>query len=196
MKELCAGSAILSAEAQKRGFQVFPMDHSKNRFRPAAAIFQVDLSSQQARELLPQMFHDLKKAGAPQPRPLRDTNNLFGFAYLTETERARVEAANSVYETGELTIFLCFHLNAILSVENPERSWLWAILSALVKRRSHEQYSQWYFDLEDVSFDGCMHGGDFPKTTRLKATPSVFSALGVRCDNTHTHASWGVTSHS
>ena len=180
MMELCAGSAILSAEAQKHGFQVFPMDHSKNRFHPAAAIFQVDLSAQQARELLPQMFHhiqprwchlglpcgtasrarerpiseDLKRAGAPQPRPLRDTNNLFGFAHLTGSEKARVDAANSVYETGELAIFMCFTVRAILSIENPERSWLWAILSALVKKRNDEQYNKWYFSLEDVTFDG------------------------------------------
>ena len=184
MMELCAGSAILSAEAQKRGFQVFPMDHSKNRFRPAAAIFQVDLSSQQARELLPQMFHHVRPRWCHLGLPCGTASRA--------RERPISGDLKKVYETGELTVFLCFQLNAILSVENPERSWLWAILSALVKRRSHEQYSQWYFDLEDVSFDGCMHGGDFPKTTRLKATPSVFSALGVRCDNTHTHASWGV----
>ena len=218
MVELCAGSAILSAEAQKRGFQVFPMDHSKNRFRPAAAIFQVDLSSQHARELLPQMFHHIKprwchlglpcgtasrarerpigeamrKAGAPQPRPLRDTKNLFGFSHLTTCEKARVDAANAVYQTGELSIFMCFRLGAIVSIENPERSWLWAILSTLVKSRGDDKYNKWYFDLEDVSFDGCMHGGDFPKTTRLKATAPVFSALSVRCDNSHSHAAWGV----
>ena len=45
MVEVCAGSAILSAEAQKAGFQIFPLDHSNNRFKPFAAIFQVDLSS-------------------------------------------------------------------------------------------------------------------------------------------------------
>ena len=32
----------------------------------------------------------------------------------------------------------------------------------------------------------------FPKATKLKAAPKVFDLLGIRCDNAHSHASWGV----
>eukprot|EP00435_Cladocopium_sp_Y103_P027261 s2653_g6.t1 len=37
-----------------------------------------------------------------------------------------------------------------------------------------------------------MHGGQFPKATKLKASPQVFDVLGFRCDGSHPHASWGV----
>ena len=60
MVEICAGSAVLSAEAQRRGFQVFPIDHLHNRFRAAAAILVVDLSSPDSRQLLPQLFEAVK----------------------------------------------------------------------------------------------------------------------------------------
>ena len=60
MVEVCAGSAILSAEAQKAGFQIFPPDHSYNRFKPFAAIFQVDLSSPHSLELLVQFFREVQ----------------------------------------------------------------------------------------------------------------------------------------
>ena len=37
-----------------------------------------------------------------------------------------------------------------------------------------------------------MHGGNYPKATKLKATPKVFDILGLRCDNSHAHSAWGV----
>ena len=37
-----------------------------------------------------------------------------------------------------------------------------------------------------------MHGARYPKATRLKSTPGLFEQLAVRCDGSHTHASWGV----
>ena len=85
----------------------------------------------------------------------------------------------------------CFLLNIFLSVENPERSWLWALLAALFKQRDDLAYQQWYFSLSDITFDACMHGGGFPKATKLKAS-KIFDVLGIRCDNSHSHASWGV----
>ena len=209
---------MLSAEAQKVGFQVFPIDHAHNRFRPLASIFQIDISSPNARELLPQMFQhvkprwchmglpcgtasrarerpikeSLRRAGAPQPRPLRSAEHLLGLPGLTPFENAKVCAANEVYRVAESLIFQIFLLGAILTLENPERSWLWAILALLVKQRNNEKYTQWYFDLENVSFDNCMHGGAYPKATRLRANPGVFQELAVKCDNSHTHAMWGI----
>ena len=49
-----------------------------------------------------------------------------------------------------------------------------------------------FFNLEDVDFDMCMHGGERAKATRLKATPGVFSSLRQTCDNSHTHRPWNV----
>ena len=58
--ELCAGSAVLSSEAAKRGFQTFAVDHELNRFSPKAKIFQLDLSKTESEQLLSDMYHTMK----------------------------------------------------------------------------------------------------------------------------------------
>jgi len=205
MVEICAGSAVLSAEAQKRGFQIFPIDHAHNRFRAAAAILVIDLAHPDSRQLLPILFNTvrpawchmglpcgtcsrarerpvsqaLREAGAPNPRPLRGPDHLFGFPHLTDAEAQRVDAANQVYMTAEVLFYHCFLLDIFLSVENPERSWLWALLAALVKQRSDLAYQNWYFALSDITFDACMHGGAFPKATKLHHEFLIFWVLDV-----------------
>ena len=64
--------------------------------------------------------------------------------------------------TAEVLMYHCFLLQIFISLENPERSWLWAILAILVTRRPDTAYHQWFFGLVDVSFDACMHGGNKP----------------------------------
>eukprot|EP00435_Cladocopium_sp_Y103_P006911 s6056_g2.t1 len=135
----------------------------------------------------------LRIDGAPQPRPLRDQNHLLGLPDLTPSEQYRVTAANKVYATAEHVLFLIFTLGLWVTLENPERSWLWAILAILVKQRSNSEYTAWYFDLTDTTFDACQHGSDFAKTTRLKGAPTIFDHLGVRCDGSHSHANWKVS---
>ena len=135
---------------------------------------------------------ELRAAGAPNPRPLRTPDRLFGVEGLTKYEEARVQAANAVYATAEFLMYHCFLLQIFISLENPERSWLWAILTVLVKQRPDEAYQRWFFGLIDVSFDACMHGARYPKATRLKSSPNLFESLAVKCDGSHTHASWGV----
>ena len=218
MVEICAGSAVLSARAQRCGFQVFPIDHSHNRFRAAASILVIDLAQPESRQLLPMLFvsvrpswchmglpcgtcsrarerpvsQELRNAGAPNPRPLRGPNDLFGLPNLSQSESRRVAAANEVYITAEILIYYCFLGGILLTVENPERSWIWALMAALVKRRQNSDYHKWYFSLSDITFDACMHGGHYPKATKLKATPKVFDILGLRCNNSHAHSAWGV----
>ena len=46
--------------------------------------------------------------------------------------------------------------------------------------------------MDDVTFDACMHGGSFPKPTRLKSSKGVFKHLEARCSGDHTHARWTV----
>ena len=130
--------------------------------------------------------------GAPQPRPLRDQNNLLGLDGLTESEQSRVNGANKVYRTAEHVLFQIFLLGLWVSLENPERSWLWAILAMLVKQRDNAAYTAWYFGLADTTFDACQHGSSFAKTTRLKGTPGIFDHLAGRCSGDHEHAKWRV----
>ena len=218
MVELCAGSGVLSAEAQRCGFQVFPIDHARNKFATKAAIFPLDLSSDFAPSLLEDMFttmrpvwchmglpcgtcsrarekplsRELRCQGAPEPRPLRAAHALFGLDSLNGHEQTRVQAANRVYETAEHVLFCIFRLGLAVSIENPERSWLWALLAALVKRRQNAAHTAWYFSLDDITFDACCHGSSYPKTTRLKASQGVFLSLHARCDTSHSHAPWRI----
>ena len=153
--ELCAGSAVLSSEASKRGFQTFAIDHEMSRFLPKSKIFLLDLSQDSSQHLLSDMYRQMRPQwthmglpcgtasrarekpvsvrGAPQPRPLRDQNNLLGLDNLTASEQNRVDGANKVYRTAEHVLFQIFLLGLWVSLENPERSWLWAILAMLVE---------------------------------------------------------------
>ena len=200
MVEVCAGGAVLSAEAQRQGFQVFPIDHSHNRFRAAATILVVDLANPDSRKFLPHLFEAVKPqwchmglpcgtcsrarerpvqsalrlAGAPNPRPLRSAEHFFGLPGLTPSESARVTGANEVYITAEILMYHCFLLEAFISLENPERSWLWALLAVLVKQRNDAAYNEWFFNLTDVSFDACMHGGKFPNFYEAQIVTDTF----------------------
>ena len=43
-----------------------------------------------------------------------------------------------------------------------------------------------------MTFDACMHGGSFPKTTRHKCTTGISRHLQARCSGDHNHARWTV----
>ena len=58
--EFCCGSAALSAKAQQAGFQVFPIDHAGNWFRPKAAVIQIDLSAVRNTDVVVCMINFLK----------------------------------------------------------------------------------------------------------------------------------------
>ena len=138
------------------------------------------------------LSEELREQGAPEPRPLRAAHALMGLDGLTVAEKQRVEAANLIFQNAVVLLYILFQIQAIVSLENPERSWLWALLAFLIKQRGHDKFSDWYFGMDDVTFDACMHGGSFPKTTRLKGTTGIFKHLEARCSGDHTHARWTV----
>lgn len=50
--ELCAGSAVLSSVAKRRGFRVMPVGYKRNRRTPKCQIIQLDLSQKHAWDVL------------------------------------------------------------------------------------------------------------------------------------------------
>jgi len=160
--ELCAGSAALSAAAQKRGFQVFPVDFHRNRFSPKCRILEVDMSHPESAGLLNSMIHEMnpiachmglpcgtcsrareqaipaaKKArGAPEPVPLRDAQSLLGLKNLSKKDQQKVDAANQVYKTAVQVMLQCYLRGVIVVIENPVRSWLWPLLALLCEANS------------------------------------------------------------
>ena len=134
-------------------------------------------------------------APTDQERPrlaLRSGDKPLGLPGLSSPEAKRVELANKVYRTAVAALMECYLLGVSVSIENPERSWIWAVLAALVKEAGHCGFSRWYHDLVNVNFDACMHGHTRAKATRLRASAGLFEHLAVRCDGGHRRSSWDV----
>ena len=117
-------------------------------------------------------------------------DNLFGKAGLRPAEQEQVKAANQVYEQAVEVLCLAFNRGALVTLENPVRSWLWPLLAVLVKRRGPASFRQWYFALQDYDFDSCMFGSGRAKATRIKGSPHVFHGLSRACDGNHQHLGW------
>ena len=64
--ELCAGSAVLSATAQRHGYRVLPVDCKRNRHKPRCRIVSLDLSEAHAWEVLEYIWRHLVERAAKQ----------------------------------------------------------------------------------------------------------------------------------
>ena len=126
------------------------------------------------------------------PPPLRDVDNLMGFPYLTGIHKTKVDAANALYIFAVSILKKCFTLGITVSIENPQRSWICAILLYLVRQQDDPAFLEWYAALEKVDFHSCTHGGRRPKKTRLLASPGLYTSLAQECNRSHKHLPWGV----
>ena len=61
--ELCAGSAGLSAQLQRKSFHVVAIDYAGNQHEPKAHIFELDLAQQNSRDLLHDMLNNMRPQG-------------------------------------------------------------------------------------------------------------------------------------
>ena len=61
--EACAGSATLSFSIQRRGFEVYPIDHVRNRHQTQCRVLQLDLTLSSTWELLRRITDDYFCAG-------------------------------------------------------------------------------------------------------------------------------------
>ncbi|CAE7251626.1 unnamed protein product [Symbiodinium sp. CCMP2456] len=206
--EVCAGSAVLSATALSAGWNALPIDQPSCRFHAHTPLFILDMRQSSSSVLLASFASRANVAwyhfGLPcgtcsrarerplpnAPRPLRDADNLFGKPGLRSAEQEQVTAANQVYVQAVEVLFLAFSRGALVTIENPVRSWLWPLLAALVKKRGPASFRKWYFDLQDFDFDTCMFGSGRAKATRIKGTTQAFQGLARACDGKHQHLSW------
>ena len=216
--ELFSGSGHLSAAMKKRGFSVFPVDHEFNTHKTAVSTVCLNLQDAKSQALVESMVTQTKPAavhlGLPcgtcsrardkplpphlrtqfhDPPPLRDANHLLGFPTLTGTQALKVNIANDLYRWGVRMLYLCWKGGIHVSIENPERSWLWGVLTLLVKEYEDPEFLRWFEGLDRVTFHMCMHGGSRAKNTRLLATKGLYTQLAAPCDGQHQHAPWGIT---
>jgi hypothetical protein len=206
--EICAGSAQLSASFRKLGANTIPFDWKRNRHQTKVTVYQLDLTAPGAFDVLSGLFTEdgiiyvhfappcgtaskarekpvplkLRKQGAPAPRPLRSQQYPRGLPGLSTVEQQRVDSANTIYELVIQLCYTCKKFSIPMSIENPAGSHFW----------NYPGMDQCKFDcgLEDIDFDGCMHGGSRARLCRWRATIGLLSPLAVRCDNSHQHKPW------
>ena len=203
---------------KKRGFSIFPVDHEFNSHKTAVATISLNLQDIKNQKLVEDMLLQVKPAaihlGLPcgtcsrarerplpqhlkdqfsDPPPLRDAQHLLGFPHLTGTQATKVQTANDLYKWGVKLLYICFLHNIKVSIENPERSWLWGVLALLVRQYEDPAFLEWYEQLDRVTFHMCMHGGKRAKNTRLLASRGLYTALAGQCDGQHEHEPWRIT---
>ena len=136
--------------------------------------------------------------GAPQPQPLRSAEHPLGLPSLKPTSISgqRAQSANKLYRFAIQVPRWAFNHEAIVSIENPHRSWLWTVLLHLVRETADDNLWRHFAALHDIEFANCMHGGTRLKITRWRSTASVFASLQLACDGGHDHASYQLESHA
>ena len=197
----------------QRGFDVICIDWKHTKHTSKFSAINIDLGSDDGQQVLwtllaslkPHAMHAgvacgtssrarekelpeyLRRQGAPRPVPLRnDELYPLGIPNLSSFNAQKVEAANRLYELVFKLILYSFEHNIIFSIENPWRSWLWAVLVFFAKRHSLEA-CRYINKMHTVIWDNCMHGGSRAKRTRLDATTPAYQSLQQDCDGNHEH---------
>ena len=115
------------------------------------------------------------------PQPLRSAEHLRGFPHLAGADKIKVDLANQLYKSAIRILQICMALGCLVSIENPARSWLWALLAILVKDTNDQLFISWFANLESIYFDACAHGSLRDKRTKLLAIQGVFTSLAADC---------------
>ena len=126
------------------------------------------------------------------PQPLRDAENPLGFPWLQGSDLAKTTSANALYRFAVRLLFICWKLHISPSIENPTRSWLWAVLSYLVEEFGVADFTNWFSTLHKTSFHACMHGSQRNKQTSLLAPTGLYDELEAACDGQHYHLPWEI----
>ena len=213
--ELFAGRGAFSKAALQSGFRAVSVDHEV--VQPFAPVVTLDLTTETGTRILWDIMRApgleavhlglpcgtssrarelpiplaLRRAGVPEPRPLRSAAHPLGIPGLAAHHQRRVDSANVLYQLAIEIILWCDERNIIISIENPANSWLWAALVTLARNHS-ARAARALSKLCMVKFHACCHGSTRRKQTGWLSTPKVFDALNATCKNDHEHEPWGV----
>ena len=205
---------MFTAFFRQMGVAAFGVDHGKNRFKRRAPTLVFDLSTQAGVDAVVSLLDEynvvyvhagvpcgtcsrarerplpahLKRAGAPEPRPLRNARYPMGVPGLRPHERIAVEQANLIYANIVTILQRCNAKGIPWSLENPGNSWLWAI-PCIVQLMSNNRWRPVRY-----TFHNCMFGGPRPKLSCWASTLPALAFLqqNGQCDDKHPHLAWGV----
>ena len=213
--EICAGRGALSKAALQAGLRVVSIDHEV--VQPFAPMVVLDLTTKSGTHILWDVLEapgleaihlglpcgtcsrarelpipaSLRKAGVPEPPPLRSAQYPLGLPNLALHHQRRVSSANALYRLAIEILVWCSEHGVVISIENPANSWLWAALVALALEHS-EAAARALGRLTMVLFHACCHGSTRRKHTGWLSTPGVYEQLMATCQNDHPHEPWGV----
>ena len=121
----------------------------------------------------------------PGPIPLRSQQFPEGIPGLEGRNRARVSAANRLYDFVSTVILQALTLKIIIVVENPRSSLFWLTRFWKVVAK-HFTYT---------AHQACSYGGDRPKWTVLASNHKAFHSINLSCPGvsaSHVHKPWGL----
>jgi hypothetical protein len=207
--ELCAGSAGLTAQLRRYGFESTAVDHKHNRHKSLAPVVQLDLSLDSSQVIIREVIRSgrlvyihvappcgtatkarerpvpqkLRHMGAPNPQPLRSGSHPEGLPGLCGLDRSKVEQANKLYKFVAELRRECLLRHIGFSVENPASSYLWELpeFRALLACK----------EVRAVEFHQCMHGGSRNALRRWMTNMPLLWPLEVFCDKSHVRKPWG-----
>lgn len=205
--ELFCGTAGVCAKFRTLGGRALGIDHHLKRTKLKSAAVKLDLTQQWVQDLIFREISSgrvdavhmgppcgtasrarnipvkrkLRRAGAPNPKPLRSSTFPQGFPWLKGISLLKVRAANSLYEFAARTALLCEQCNVLFSIENPANSFMWEtqFFRPLVER--------FHFHV----IDACEYGSDHKKATAFLTNFSA-ARLQQRCTGSHVHKAWKV----
>ena len=205
--ELFCGTAGVCAQFRSLGGKALGIDHHLKRGKLKAAAVKLDLTQQWVQDLVERELRlgrveavhmgppcgtaskarnipirkKLRRAGAPNPQPLRSSKFPEGFPWLKGISKAKVASANVLYDFAARIAGICEQCNILFTIENPQNSLMWEtkFFAPLVER----------FNFHVV--DACEYGSMHKKGTAFLAN-FVAPRLQKRCGGGHVHQDWKV----
>ena len=179
--ELFAGRGPFSQVALQAGLRVVSVDHEVVQL--SAPVVTLDLTTESGSRLLWDILNAhgvaavhfglqrgtssrarelpipeaMKRAGVPEPPPVRSAEHALGIPALADHHCEKVNSANLLYRLAIEMVFWDHDNDVVISVENPANSWHWAALMAPARESSFAAAVA-LGKLQMVLFHACCHG--------------------------------------
>ncbi|CAE7507524.1 unnamed protein product, partial [Symbiodinium sp. CCMP2456] len=185
--EVFSGCGRLSSAFRALGVQHVAVDAPFNRHKPSVDTWTwaLDLTASESQRLLLERLQRssllavhvslpcgtwsrarerpvpraLRGQGASLPRPLRSADHVLGVPNLSDAEQAKVQAANELARFTVELFALAVRKGCFFSIENPENSWMWAVLASCVRERRDPQLATKFSAMHRIVLSMCMFGG-------------------------------------
>ena len=216
--EIFAGCGQLSLSMKSKGFQVVPVDYHHNKHRSRLEQLSLDLTTDSGQTCLLSLLQELKPSaihvalpcgtgsrarerpiaphliakGAPQPKPLRDADHVLGLPGLLPRDAHRVDLSNKLARFTIQILLFAMETSCFISIENPVRSWMFAVLAHFVRASNNRKLSKFWNDMLAVDFANCAHGGERDKKTRFLCSSNILVHLALPCPGNHAHKPFGL----